>query len=107
MAVRVIEALGRAGYEVQGSYVPIHLLQNSAAVLWDPLPQTDRVWADLVELPCEPEISLASVKKIAAIVKATTTQHRRIFPAPQHSVADVAIEKVFTRRNAEVCANQQ
>lgn len=71
IAVRLVEALCAAGYEVQGSYVPIHLGKESAATVWDPLPRTDRVWADLIELPCEPEVSLDYVKKIAALVQAT------------------------------------
>jgi dTDP-4-amino-4,6-dideoxygalactose transaminase len=65
----VIDALGKAGYEVQGSYVPIHRLPHFDRCVWDPLPHTDRVWPDLVELPCEPNVSMAHVEQIAAIVK--------------------------------------
>jgi dTDP-4-amino-4,6-dideoxygalactose transaminase len=71
VAARVIATLGRCGYEIQGSYVPIHLLEKFSMCVWDRLPHADRVWADLVELPCEPTVSLAHVEKIAAIVKAT------------------------------------
>jgi dTDP-4-amino-4,6-dideoxygalactose transaminase len=71
VAARVIAALGGHGYEIQGSYVPIHLLEKFSMCVWDRLPHADRVWADLIELPCEPTVSLAHVERIAAIVKAT------------------------------------
>ncbi len=68
-AARVIQALGAAGCEVQGSYMPIHLLGSFSACVWDRLPYTERVWADLVEVPCEPTVSLADVERIASIVR--------------------------------------
>ena len=71
LAADVIKALGRAGYEIQGSYVPIHLLENFANCVWDRLPHAERVWADLVELPCEPGVRLGHVERIATIVKET------------------------------------
>jgi dTDP-4-amino-4,6-dideoxygalactose transaminase len=71
VASQVIEALGRAGYEIQGSYVPIHLLSNFAKCVWDQLPYAERVWADLIELPCEPYVSFDHVERIAAGVKQT------------------------------------
>lgn len=68
-AARLIETLNRAGYEVQGSYVPIHLLSPYEKFLRAPLPYAERVWSDLVELPCEPDVSLDDVERVAAIVK--------------------------------------
>jgi len=68
-AARIIHALTEAGYEVQGSYMPIHLLGSFSACVWDRLPRTEKVWADLVELPCEPTVGLADVERIASIVK--------------------------------------
>ena len=65
----LIKALGRAGYEVQGSYVPIHLLSSYETFVHTPLPQAERVWADLIELPSEPGVSFHDVERIAAIVK--------------------------------------
>jgi len=67
-AARIIGALGEAGYEVQGSYMPIHLLGRFSACVWDRLPHTEKVWADLVELPCEPTVSLEDVEKITMII---------------------------------------
>ncbi|HEV8720766.1 MAG TPA: DegT/DnrJ/EryC1/StrS family aminotransferase [Candidatus Binatia bacterium] len=70
-AARVIKALGRAGYEIQGSYVPIHLLSNFDKCVWDYLSYAERIWADLIELPCEPNVSFDYLERIAAIVKQT------------------------------------
>jgi dTDP-4-amino-4,6-dideoxygalactose transaminase len=67
----VIKALGRAGYEIQGSYVPIHLLSNFDKCVWDYLSYAERIWADLIELPCEPNVSFDYLERIAAIVKQT------------------------------------
>lgn len=69
-AARVISSLHAAGYEVQGSYVPIHLLSNFGQCVWDHLPRAEKVWADLVELPCEPSVAMADIERIAEIVKA-------------------------------------
>jgi dTDP-4-amino-4,6-dideoxygalactose transaminase len=71
LASHVIEALGRAGYEIQGSYVPIHLLSNFNKCVWDRLPHAERVWADLIELPCEPYVSFDHIERIAAAVRHT------------------------------------
>ena len=72
-SIAVVKALANAGYEVQGSYVPLHQLANCAMCVWDRLPYADRVWTDLIELPCEPGITLDRVEHIAAIVRATLT----------------------------------
>ena len=69
VATHLIEILGGAGYEVQGSYVPIHLLLQYESWNQQRLRYTERIWADLIELPCEPEVSLEHVERIAAIVK--------------------------------------
>ena len=71
LAVSAIMALDRSGYEVQGSYVPIHRLSNFGMCVWDHLPHAERIWADLIELPCEPDVELTQVEQISAIVKAT------------------------------------
>jgi dTDP-4-amino-4,6-dideoxygalactose transaminase len=68
-AARLIGALGECGYEVQGSYVPIHLLARFQSCLWDPLHQTERVWGDLIELPCEPSVDMNEVERISSLVK--------------------------------------
>jgi len=74
MASRVIQSLGAAGYEIQGSYLPIHLLASFGQCVWDGLPYAERVWADLVELPCEPSVSLTDIARIAELVKRVIVQ---------------------------------
>lgn len=68
-AAAVIHALRQAGYEVQGSYVPIHRLANYSMCVWDNVSYADRIWSDLIELPCEPDVKLEQVEQIAAVVK--------------------------------------
>jgi dTDP-4-amino-4,6-dideoxygalactose transaminase len=72
-SIAVVNALANAGYEVQGSYVPLHQLSSYAMCVWDRLPYADRVWTDLIELPCEPGVSRDRVEQIAAIVRRTLT----------------------------------
>jgi dTDP-4-amino-4,6-dideoxygalactose transaminase len=67
-AAHVVEVLNGAGFEVEGSYVPIHLLPRYRQWLRGPLPHAARLWSDLIELPCEPSVSLAQVERVAAIV---------------------------------------
>ena len=69
LSAHLVEALHSAGYEVQGSYVPIHLLACYQTLARRRLPYAERVWSDLIELPCEPEVSFAHVERIAVIVK--------------------------------------
>ncbi len=71
LSTGLIEALAREGYEVQGSYVPIHLVSAYESYVRDPLPNAERVWSDLIELPCEPDVRLGDVERIAAIIKQT------------------------------------
>jgi dTDP-4-amino-4,6-dideoxygalactose transaminase len=68
-SVRLINALRRAGYEVQGSYVPIHLLPYYERYARRHLSNAERLWSDLIELPCEPEVSIANVERIVRVVK--------------------------------------
>lgn len=68
-ATTVISELRAAGYEVQGSYMPIHLLKTFTQCVWDWLPNTERLWSDLIELPCGPEVDLADVERIAEICR--------------------------------------
>jgi dTDP-4-amino-4,6-dideoxygalactose transaminase len=68
-ATQLIAALGAAGIEVQGSYMPIHLLGWARQAVWDSLPFTDQAWTDLIELPCEPTVRLDDVERVASIVK--------------------------------------
>jgi dTDP-4-amino-4,6-dideoxygalactose transaminase len=69
LSAHLIEALCRSGYEIQGSYIPIHLLSYYEPWMRGRLPHAERVWSDLIELPCEPEVSFTHVERIATIVK--------------------------------------
>lgn len=71
-AATVIAELRAAGYEVQGSYMPIHLLKTFSQCVWDWLPNTERLWSDLIELPCGPEVDLADIERIAEICRRVT-----------------------------------
>ncbi len=71
LAARVIRTLNECGYEVQGSYIPIHLLPGFAQLKAGPLAHTENVWEELIELPCEPGVKPAHVERIAAIIKQT------------------------------------
>jgi dTDP-4-amino-4,6-dideoxygalactose transaminase len=68
LSAHLIGALRRAGYEVQGSYVPIHLLPHYQRWARQRLPHAERAWSDLIELPCEPDVSFAHMERIASIV---------------------------------------
>jgi perosamine synthetase len=70
-AAKVLAALRAEGYEAQGSYVPIHLLSAYARLSRHALPHVETVWGNLVELPCEPDVRLDDVERIAAIVRRT------------------------------------
>ena len=69
LAARIIGALGQAGYEVQGSYMPIHLLTQIRQCVWDRLPYSNALWPDLIELPCEPSVTFQDLEQVTAIVK--------------------------------------
>jgi perosamine synthetase len=69
LSTSVVHALNDAGYEAQGSYVPIHVLPSYETWVREDLPYAEQVWTDLLELPCEPDVSLDEVGRIAAIVK--------------------------------------
>jgi dTDP-4-amino-4,6-dideoxygalactose transaminase len=69
-AARVIGALRKNGYEVDASYTPLHLRGETSMRAHGPLVRTDAVWQSLVELPCEPSVSMAEVDRIAATVRA-------------------------------------
>ena len=69
LSTGVVETLARAGYEIQGSYLPIHLLPYYERWRRQALPYAEKVWSDLIELPCEPDVKLDQVESIAAIIK--------------------------------------
>jgi aminotransferase len=69
LAARVIALAGEAGYEVRGSYIPIHLLPGFQGHQRRRPAYAERIWGELVELPCGPEIGPGNIEHIAAIVQ--------------------------------------
>jgi dTDP-4-amino-4,6-dideoxygalactose transaminase len=68
-AARVLGVLRDSGYEVQGSYIPIHLLPGFEKCKWRRLSYTESVWEHLIELPCGPGVGLNHVEAMAATIK--------------------------------------
>jgi dTDP-4-amino-4,6-dideoxygalactose transaminase len=68
IATDVVNALIAEGYVVHGSYVPLHLIPGLGACVWDRLPYANRIWSDLIELPCDPSLSFDDLARIATIV---------------------------------------
>ena len=67
----LIASLRVAGFEVQGSYIPIHFLAPYQQLAVRSFPYAEKIWTNLIELPCEPDVSLEHVERIASIVKQT------------------------------------
>jgi len=68
-ARRAIAALRQQGFEVTGSFRPLHLSPRWRPYAGGSLALAERVWEDLLELPCEPSVSLAQVGRAAAAVR--------------------------------------
>lgn len=71
VALEVVGALRKAGYEVDRSYRPLHLHASCKDYVRGKFPNADRDWPALVELPCEPSVKMKDVRRIAELVKAT------------------------------------
>jgi dTDP-4-amino-4,6-dideoxygalactose transaminase len=68
-ATDIIKALRGRGYEVNGSYTPLHLFPEYRKFARWPLKNAERKWNNLIELPCEPSVSLDEVANISSIVR--------------------------------------
>jgi dTDP-4-amino-4,6-dideoxygalactose transaminase len=64
----VLERLRESGYEVQGSYIPLHCLPEFRECA-SKLPVADAIWPHLIELPCEPDVPLIEVERIAEVIR--------------------------------------
>ncbi len=71
LALKVVEVLRDAGYEVDRSFRPLHLQDSYRKFASGSLPVAERMWSSLVELPCEPSVALDDVDRIAALIRAT------------------------------------
>ena len=68
-AAELVRVLCAQGYEVRGSYIPLHLIPGLSNCVWDRLPYADRIWSDLVELPCDTSVGFDELERIATIAK--------------------------------------
>jgi dTDP-4-amino-4,6-dideoxygalactose transaminase len=68
-ADRILERLRGAGYEVKGSYIPLHCFSEYSGFAPKLPLYADRVWPYLIELPCEPDVALPEVERIANVVR--------------------------------------
>jgi dTDP-4-amino-4,6-dideoxygalactose transaminase len=73
VALAVLGALREAGYEVDRSFRPLHLQHAYARYARGALPNAEREWRTLLELPCEPSVSMADIERIARVVRAAVT----------------------------------
>lgn len=72
-AAELVRVLCAQGYEVRGSYIPLHLIPGLSTCVWDRLPYADRIWSDLIELPCEPSVGFDDLAQIANIIAAVAS----------------------------------
>jgi dTDP-4-amino-4,6-dideoxygalactose transaminase len=64
----VLSRLRSAGYEVNGSYIPLHLSSEYRGFARKRPYFADRVWPHLIELPCEPDVPMHEVERIADVL---------------------------------------
>lgn len=65
----IINTLRRRGYEVSDSYTPLHLFPEYRKFARSPLKNAERIWNNLIEVPCEPSVSLDAVANISSIIR--------------------------------------
>jgi dTDP-4-amino-4,6-dideoxygalactose transaminase len=70
----VLARLRQHGYEVQGSYIPLHCVPEYRQFAPVVPEFADRVWPHVIELPCEPEVPLAEIERIAKIVRSSVQE---------------------------------
>ena len=70
-AIEAVHTLREAGYEVDRTYRPLHLQPAYEQYARDTLNNAEHMWSSLVELPCEPTVTMEDVRRITELVKAT------------------------------------
>lgn len=68
-AAQIISTLRERGIEASRSFEPLHLSPAGRQYSHGPLPQAEDIWQDLVELPCEPGVSLSQVRAVAGTIR--------------------------------------
>jgi dTDP-4-amino-4,6-dideoxygalactose transaminase len=64
----MIERLRDQGYEVKGSYIPLHCFPEYREFAPKCPAYADRVWPHLIELPCEPDAPLPEIARLAQLI---------------------------------------
>jgi dTDP-4-amino-4,6-dideoxygalactose transaminase len=64
----VLARLRSAGYEVNGSYIPLHLISEYSGFARKRPYFADRAWPHLIELPCEPDVPMHEVERLADLL---------------------------------------
>jgi dTDP-4-amino-4,6-dideoxygalactose transaminase len=65
----ILDHLRHDGYEVKGSYIPLHCFPEYSEFVPKCPHYADRVWPHLIELPCEPDVPLQEVERIASLIR--------------------------------------
>ncbi len=65
----LVVRLRSKGYEVDGSYTPLHLAPEYRHFAKRPLENAESIRDTLIELPCEPSVSLKEVANISEIIR--------------------------------------
>jgi perosamine synthetase len=65
---RLFSKFNDSGFEINKSYTPLHLKRKYQQFQKKPLPYTDQVWENILELPTEPSVSLHDVERISRII---------------------------------------
>jgi dTDP-4-amino-4,6-dideoxygalactose transaminase len=68
-AEAILDRLRHEGYEVKGSYIPLHCFPEYGGFAPKLPRHADRVWPHLIELPCEPDVPLPEVERIATLIR--------------------------------------
>ncbi|MBN4079057.1 DegT/DnrJ/EryC1/StrS family aminotransferase [Beggiatoa alba] len=69
---KIRNALNDSGYEINTSYTPLHHKAQYNKYCKGILLHTDQVWDKILELPCEPLVSMKDIEKISRIIKSFT-----------------------------------
>ena len=65
---QIVQNLKRNGFEVTGSYTPLHLLPPYQHYGNGPLKNIEKKWSHLIELPAEPSVSDEDIDRISDIL---------------------------------------
>jgi perosamine synthetase len=67
----ILERLRSTGYEIQGSYIPLHCMPAYRKYAPRVPIFADQIWPHVIELPCEPDVPLPEVERIAQLIRSS------------------------------------